>query len=452
MRYAPAGGAVAVLVAALACRAAESDGFTLLFFNRYPAAALDGRSWAADPEHSRLVAFDRALDPVRTITSPALGQPVAVAAFGQRLLVTEQTGEGVLLDTAGALQAEWESTFPVSLYAAAGRRIIAARSPYRVPLLLPDLPNAALLVVLDSMGRPQEGLGTIHVPATPFLAQITNAGAVTADSLGTAYYAPLVRDEVLKIDASGTRRWRASRGLIAHETDPVYVTDSSGQPAVRQAALNVALVLGPDGRLYALGASDSAGLRLRVDVIDTATGRILATRRLDSTETAVAVDGRGRLVTRHADALLAAARPTDRQPFVPEFSLPDTAGDTVPVARFAGKVTLVNFWASWCDPCREEFPHMIALYRELPREDFEIAAISDDVDRGKMLAFIREFRPPFPVLVGAGRMKQRYHYRGLPYSVLLDRQGRVVERYFGFGGAREFARLRSTIAAETRAP
>jgi hypothetical protein len=81
-----------------------------------------------------------------------------------------------------------------------------------------------------------------------------------------------------------------------------------------------------------------------------------------------------------------------------------------------------------------------------------VAAISDDVDRGAMLAFVRELRPPFPVLVGGGRMKEVYRYRGLPYSVLLDRRGRVVERIFGFGGAREFARLRKSIAKEVAAP
>lgn len=451
MRHASAGSVVAVLVTALACRS-DSDRLTLLFFNRYPAATLDGRSWAADPDHSRLIAFDGRLRPVRIVTSSALAQPMAITAYRQQLLVSEQAGDGVLLDTAGALVAEWESTFPVSIYAAAGPRIVAARSPYRVPLLLPDAPSAPLLLVLDSLGHSQEGLGTIHVPETPFLAQITNAGALTADSLGTAYYAPLVRDEILKIDASGTTRWRATRGLIAHESDPVYVPDGRGQPQVKQAVVNVALVLGPDGRLYALGASDSAGTELRVDVIDTATGSILATRPLDSTETVVALDRRDRLVTRQAEALLATAQPPDRQPFAPQFFLPDTAGDTVSMDRFVGKVTLIDFWASWCDPCREEFPHMIALYHELPRQDFEIVAISDDVDRGKMLAFMREFRPPFPVLVGAGSMKQRYHYRGLPYSVLVDRRGQVIERYFGFGGAAEFTRLRATIATEIRVP
>ena len=95
---------------------------------------------------------------------------------------------------------------------------------------------------------------------------------------------------------------------------------------------------------------------------------------------------------------------------------------------------------------------MAALYRDFPRRDFDIAAISDDVDDGKMRAFVKQFGPPFPILVGGGHMKGTYHYRGLPYSVLLDRQGRIIERIFGFGGAAEFRRLRETIAAEIRAP
>jgi thiol-disulfide isomerase/thioredoxin len=166
----------------------------------------------------------------------------------------------------------------------------------------------------------------------------------------------------------------------------------------------------------------------------------------------VALDARGDIVTFDADSLLAGAAPGEREPFAPAFVLPDLQGDTVRLASFVGKVTLVNFWASWCDPCREEFPHMAELYRDFDRSQFETAAISDDVDRGKMRAFVRQFRPPFPILVGAGRMKQTYHYRGLPYSVLLDRRGRIIERLFGFGGAEEFRALRETIAKEVAAP
>lgn len=91
---------------------------------------------------------------------------------------------------------------------------------------------------------------------------------------------------------------------------------------------------------------------------------------------------------------------------------------------------------------------MAQLYREFPRADFQIVAISDDVDAGRMLAFIHQYRPPFPILVGGGRMRATYHYRGLPYSVLLDRKGRIVERIFGFGGPAEFQQLRETIAKE----
>jgi len=69
-----------------------------------------------------------------------------------------------------------------------------------------------------------------------------------------------------------------------------------------------------------------------------------------------------------------------------------------------------------------------------------------------MLQFVRQFRPPFPILIGGGKMKQTYHYRGLPYSVLLDRRGRIIERIFGFGGAEEFRQLRETIAKEVAAP
>ncbi len=69
-----------------------------------------------------------------------------------------------------------------------------------------------------------------------------------------------------------------------------------------------------------------------------------------------------------------------------------------------------------------------------------------------MREFVREFRPPFPILVGGGRMRAQYRYRGLPYSVLLDRRGRVIERLFGFGGPREFAALHATIAKEIAAP
>jgi thiol-disulfide isomerase/thioredoxin len=451
-----------VLLAVIACRP-PAPRFTLLFLGRSPAASLGGLSWAPDPEHGRLVAFDGELRVTRQITNPRLATPMAVTPLGgTELLVTERTGEGVVVDTLGGgrVVREWDSPDVASLYAAGGGRVVASRSPYYVPQLSTAEPDTAPLIrMLDTLGRPTGGLATIRRPATPLLDYVVNAGAVAVGPDGAVYYAPLVRDEIRKYAPGGRLAWTTKRGLFrgGSEPDPEFLPAKGAELRLKKALVNIALTLGPppDGRLYALGSDDSAATRLRVDVLEPATGAILATRHLDPRETAVAVDAQGALAAFDADSLLASAEgaaPGAREPFGPAFALPDLAGDTVTLTGFRGKVTLVNFWASWCDPCREEFPHMAELYREFDRKDFEIVGVSDDVDARRMLAFVREYRPPFPVLVGGGRMKQLYHYRGLPYSVLLDRRGRVIERIFGFGGAEEFRKLHATIANEVRVP
>ena len=450
-----AGGGVALVVTALAaCRPAPS-GFTLLFLGRSPTAHVSNVTWAPDPDRSRLVAFDGDLRIVRTIADPRLATPMAVAALASgRLLVTERTGEGIIFD--GTPVREWESPFPASLYATDGHdRIVASRSPYFVQFVA-EQGSEPLLWRLDTLGHRTHGIGTIHVPEIPYLAQLVNAGAVLLDPNddNAIYFAPFVRDEILKLDATGAPLWRAQRGLFRQETDPKFVPPPAGKPRdlkVAHAIVNIALALA-DERLYVLGAQDSGATRLRLDVLDPATGRIVTTRLLDSPQAAVAVDRHGALRILNADSLLAQAPVGGREAFGPPFALPTLRGDTATLADYRGKVTLVNFWASWCDPCREEFPHMAALYRDFARRDFAIAAISDDVDDAKMRAFVREFGPEFPIFVGGGRMKGTYHYRGLPYSVLLDRHGLIVERIFGFGGAAEFRALRDTIAKEIGAP
>ena len=443
-------GAALVGAALASCRPAAPSR-TLLFLDRSPAAALDGLSWAPHPDSSRIVAFDGALHLVKRFTHARLATPVAVARLGSYLLVTERTGQGVVFDTGGRPVREWESPDPADVYAAAGTLAVSARSPYFVQFVA-EADTAPLLRILDTLGRPVGRIGSVHVPTVAFLSQLANAGAVATDAAGTVYFAPLARDEIVKLDRTGARRWTASRGLFPRETDPVLGPPRGRELEARYATVNIALAIGPDGRLYALGGDDSTATRLRLDVLDTASGRILATRHLSARETAVAVDPRGHIETLRADSLLALLPSGGREPFAPPFALPNLHGDTIRPADFAGKMLLVNFWASWCDPCREEFPRMAALYREFSRADLEIAAISDDLDLGKMLAFVSRFQPPFPILVGGGGMRAIYHYRGLPYSVLLDRRGRIVGRIFGFGGAEEFQTLRATIAKEVRAP
>ena len=128
-------GAALIGAALVACRPTAPSGLTLLFLGRSPAAALDGLSWAPDPDASRIAGFDRDLRVAKRFTSQRLATPLAVAALdGRYLLVTERTGEGVVFDTAGRPVREWQGPAMASLYAAAGRRAIAARSPYFVQL------------------------------------------------------------------------------------------------------------------------------------------------------------------------------------------------------------------------------------------------------------------------------------------------------------------------------
>src|SRR3989449_11075811 len=176
-----------------------------------------------------------------------------------------------------------------SLYAAAGRWAVAARSRYFVPLGA-DPDPAPLGGGLAPLGRPVEGRASVREPSIRLLGQLVNAGAVAVDPAGDVYFAPLTRDEIRKYRRSGQLRWTTRRGLPARDSEPELSPGKGRGFAARYAIVNVALTHGPGGRLYALGSDDSAGTKLRVDVVDTASGAIVATRHLGPRETAVAAD------------------------------------------------------------------------------------------------------------------------------------------------------------------
>ena len=117
----------------------------------------------------------------------------------------------------------------------------------------------------------------------------------------------------------------------------------------------------------------------------------------------------------------------------PNFQLWDLNGNPISLAEYRGRVVLVNFWATWCGPCRVEMPAMERLYREFNRKDFEILAVSTDPQG---VAVTRPFKESlglsFPILHDSDfRVGVAYGARTLPITFLVDRQGMIRHRIFG---------------------
>jgi len=109
-------------------------------------------------------------------------------------------------------------------------------------------------------------------------------------------------------------------------------------------------------------------------------------------------------------------------------------GDTASLRdRYKGQVTLINIWATWCGPCREEMPAMEALYKDYAARGFKIAAVSiDEGNDDAVKAFAQELGLTFDILHDrSGAIQGVYQTTGVPESFLLDRDGKIVRRLIG---------------------
>lgn len=118
-----------------------------------------------------------------------------------------------------------------------------------------------------------------------------------------------------------------------------------------------------------------------------------------------------------------------------EARLPDLAATSQPLKQWLGKVTVVNFWAPWCPPCRKEIPGFIRLQERLGPKGLQIVGVALD-EADKVRAFVDEAGMDYPVLLGeldAVNLSQAAGNRlgGLPYTVVFDRRGRAVATLVG---------------------
>ena len=126
----------------------------------------------------------------------------------------------------------------------------------------------------------------------------------------------------------------------------------------------------------------------------------------------------------------------------PDFEVADAQGIPVSLADYRGKVVLLNVWATWCAPCREEMPSMQRLYDSFSRDDFEIAAVSVDAPFGDSdgagnpggdpVAFANALGLTFPILLDpAGGIQRVYRTTGVPESFLISPDGVIYKKVAG---------------------
>jgi thiol-disulfide isomerase/thioredoxin len=116
----------------------------------------------------------------------------------------------------------------------------------------------------------------------------------------------------------------------------------------------------------------------------------------------------------------------------PELNMVNPEGKIITIESLKGKIVLIDFWASWCGPCRRENPNVVKLYNQYKNQGFEIYSVSLDKDKAKWINAIKKDNLSWPYHVSdlkgwSSAATAIYGFRGIPYTVLLDREGRIIQ-------------------------
>jgi peroxiredoxin len=124
-----------------------------------------------------------------------------------------------------------------------------------------------------------------------------------------------------------------------------------------------------------------------------------------------------------------------------DFTLKDMDGKDVSLADLKGKVVLLNFWATWCGPCKIEIPLFVELQEKYRDQGVVFLGLSVDDPPDKLKPFAEEYKMNYPVLVGNGREDVQDAYGpiwGIPVTVVIDREGRICKRHMGLATRQQF--------------
>ena len=124
--------------------------------------------------------------------------------------------------------------------------------------------------------------------------------------------------------------------------------------------------------------------------------------------------------------------PVSERKVMPDIVMAQLDGGTWRMTEHRSQVVLVNYWATWCGPCREEMPGLVRLSRDLGPKGLAVVGIAmDDGGEEKVRRFVEEMRVNYPIVIGDEGLGKQYGLGGMPLSVLVDRQGKIADEHAG---------------------
>ena len=126
----------------------------------------------------------------------------------------------------------------------------------------------------------------------------------------------------------------------------------------------------------------------------------------------------------------------------PDFALKSSTGQNLRLSEYRGDVVMINFWATWCGPCRQEMPLLDELYARYQRVGFNLLGVNIDDDSRRAMQMIDELGVSFPVLFDARKeVSELYEVEAMPVTILVDREGTVRYVHHGYKPGYENAYL-----------
>jgi peroxiredoxin len=117
----------------------------------------------------------------------------------------------------------------------------------------------------------------------------------------------------------------------------------------------------------------------------------------------------------------------------PQFDLPSREGKTVNLSQYKGQVVMINFWASWCGPCRQEMPLLESIYKQYNKLGFVLLGVNVEPDSRAAAEWLKQTPVSFPVLFDKeSKVSQMYDVASMPSTVIIDRKGNVRELHKGY--------------------